>query len=226
MSRAIAQRLERWQQGQFAHLAGFCAVTRYGRVLRINGLLLHCRLPQARIGDLCRVQAAGNTWILAEIIGCDQQDATLSALASLEGISAGAAVESLAAVHQVRVGNDLLGQVLDGFGRALVEGGASAFARAPCEGARAVVCDAPLATQRPRIARALPTGVRAIDGLLTLGEGQRAGLFAGAGCGKTTLLAEIARNVDCDVIVFGLIGERGRELREFLDHELDAGLRA
>lgn len=129
MSRAIAQRLERWQQGQFAHLAGFCAVTRYGRVLRINGLLLHCRLPQARIGDLCRVQAAGNAWILAEIIGCDQQDATLSALASLEGISAGAAVESLAAVHQVRVGNDLLGQVLDGFGRALVEGGASAFAR-------------------------------------------------------------------------------------------------
>ena len=226
MSRAIAQRLERWQQGQFAHLAGFCAVTRYGRILRINGLLLHCRLPQARIGDLCRVQAAGNAWILAEIIGCDQQDATLSALASLEGISAGAAVESLAAVHQVRVGNDLLGQVLDGFGRALVEGGASAFARAPCEGARAVVCDAPLAAQRPRIARALPTGVRAIDGLLTLGEGQRAGLFAGAGCGKTTLLAEIARNVDCDVIVFGLIGERGRELREFLDHELDAGLRA
>ena len=106
MSRAIAQRLERWQQGQFAHLAGFCAVTRYGRVLRINGLLLHCRLPQARMGDLCRVQAAGNTWILAEIIGCDQQDATLSALASLEGISAGAAVESLAAVHQVRVGNE------------------------------------------------------------------------------------------------------------------------
>ena len=226
MSRAIAQRLERWQQGQFAHLAGFCAVTRYGRVLRINGLLLHCRLPQARIGDLCRVQAAGNAWILAEIIGCDQQDATLSALASLEGISAGAAVESLAAVHQVRVGNNLLGQVLDGFGRALVEGGTDAFARVPCEGARAVVCDAPLATQRPRIVRALPTGVRAIDGLLTLGEGQRAGLFAGAGCGKTTLLAEIARNVDCDVIVFGLIGERGRELREFLDHELDAGLRA
>lgn len=208
MSRAIAQRLERWQQGQFAHLAGFCAVTRYGRVLRINGLLLHCRLPQARIGDLCRVQAAGNAWILAEIIGCDQQDATLSALASLEGISAGAAVESLAAVHQVRVGNDLLGQVLDGFGRALVEGGVEAFARVPCEGARAVVCDAPLATQRPRIARALPTGVRAIDGLLTLGEGQRAGLFAGAGCGKTTLLPDhlCCRGVGCgrsDVCRYG-----------------------
>ena len=129
-------------------------------------------------------------------------------------------------MHQVRVGNDLLGQVLDGFGRPLADGCAGAFARPPCDDARAVVCDAPLATHRPRIGRALPTGVRAIDGLLTLGEGQRVGLFAGAGCGKTTLLAEIARNVECDVIVFGLIGERGRELREFLDHELDDGLRA
>ena len=99
------------------------------------------------------------------------------------------------------------------------------FAWRPCEEANAVVCEAPLATQRPRIGRTLPTGVRAIDGLLTLGEGQRVGLFAGAGCGKTTLLAEIARNVECDVIVFGLVGERGRELREFLDHELDEGLR-
>ena len=89
-----------------------------------------------------------------------------------------------------------------------------------------MLCEAPLPTERPRINQALATGVRSIDGLLTLGEGQRVGLFAGAGCGKTTLLAEIARNVSCDVIVFGLIGERGRELREFLDHELDDQLRA
>ncbi|MFJ4088403.1 FliI/YscN family ATPase [Pseudomonas psychrophila] len=207
-------------------LAGFSPVTVCGRVLRVNGMLLQCRLPQARIGDLCQVQTSGNEWILAEIIGFDQQDAMLCALAGLEGIAAGAAVERLGGAHQVRVGNDLLGQVLDGFGRPLSGGGQGAFARPPCKGARAVVCEAPLPTERPRIWRALPTGVRAIDGLLTLGEGQRVGLFAGAGCGKTTLLAEIARNVDCDVIVFGLIGERGRELREFLDHELDDGLRA
>lgn len=226
MNRALAERLECWRQRQVTRLAGFSPVTLCGRVLRINGTLLQCRLPRARMGDLCQVQTQGSAWILAEIIGCDQFDATLSALASLEGISAGAAVESLEAVHQVRVGNDLLGQVLDGFGRPLADGCAGAFARPPCDDARAVVCDAPLATHRPRIGRALPTGVRAIDGLLTLGEGQRVGLFAGAGCGKTTLLAEIARNVECDVIVFGLIGERGRELREFLDHELDDGLRA
>ncbi|MBI0481814.1 EscN/YscN/HrcN family type III secretion system ATPase, partial [Dickeya dianthicola] len=71
-----------------------------------------------------------------------------------------------------------------------------------------------------------PTGMRAIDGLLTIGCGQRVGIFAGAGCGKTTLLAELARNTPCDAIVFGLIGERGRELREFLDHELDDQLRS
>jgi len=221
----IAERLERWRQRQFTHLAGFSPVTLSGRLLRINGMLLQCCLPQARIGELCRVQAGSNAWILAEVIACDQQDATLSALASLEGISAGAAVERLGAVHQVRVGNDLLGQVLDGFGRPLAGGDGGGFAWRPCEEANAVVCEAPLAIQRPRIGRALPTGVRAIDGLLTLGEGQRVGLFAGAGCGKTTLLAEIARNVECDVIVFGLVGERGRELREFLDHELDEGLR-
>ena len=226
MNRAFAERLECWRQRQFTRMAGFSPVTLCGRVLRINGMLLQCRLPHARIGDLCRVQTKGSAWILAEVIGCDQLDATLSTLASLEGLSAGAAVESLGAVHQVRVGNDLLGQVLDGFGRPLAGGCAGAFVWPPCDDARAVVCDAPLATQRPRIGRALPTGVRAIDGLLTLGEGQRVGLFAGAGCGKTTLLAEIARNVECDVIVFGLIGERGRELREFLDHELDDELRA
>ncbi|CCP01826.1 ATP synthase in type III secretion system [Erwinia amylovora Ea644] len=86
--------------------------------------------------------------------------------------------------------------------------------------------DAPPPTERPRITTPLPTGLRAIDGLLTIGNGQRVGIFAGAGCGKTTLLAELARNTPCDAIVFGLIGERGRELREFLDHELDDELRS
>ena len=127
MNGTIAERLERWRQRQFTHLAGFSPVTLSGRLLRINGMLLQCCLPQARIGELCRVQAGSNAWILAEVIACDQQDATLSALASLEGISAGAAVERLGAVHQVRVGNDLLGQVLDGFGRPLAGGDGGAF---------------------------------------------------------------------------------------------------
>jgi len=226
VSQAFEERLESWQQRQSAYLARFSPVTVCGRIQRVNGTLLQCRLPQSRISDLCEVQTADNNWILAEIIGFDQQDAMLSALGSLEGICVGAAVKRLGGAHQICVADSLLGQVLDGFGRPLTGSGWGAFATPSSADAGPVMCEAPLPTERPRINRALSTGIRAIDGLLTLGEGQRVGLFAGAGCGKTTLLAEIARNVDCDVIVFGLIGERGRELREFLDHELDDELRS
>ncbi|TFY86927.1 FliI/YscN family ATPase [Pseudomonas kairouanensis] len=226
MTQDLQARLDAWQLRQATHLAAFAPVAVRGRIQRVNGMLLQCRLPQARIGDLCKVDKAGGDSMLAEIIGFDQQDAVLSALGNLEGVQVGASVERLGVPHRVRVGDDLLGQVLDGFGRPISGEGAGAFVDGDTEAATNVLCEAPLPTERPRISQALATGVRSIDGLLTLGEGQRVGLFAGAGCGKTTLLAEIARNVTCDVIVFGLIGERGRELREFLDHELDEQLRA
>ncbi|MEH6351213.1 FliI/YscN family ATPase [Pseudomonas sp. 3JA] len=226
MTQAAIARLEAWEAGQLAHLRRFAPVMVRGRVQRVSGILLQCRLPGAQIGDLCRVERDAREPLLAEIVGFDQHDALLSALGGLEGVRVGAAVEPLGMPHRVCVGPQLLGQVLDGFGRPLVDGGAGAFAGAHVPNASQVIGEAPAPTARPRIQRPLMTGVRAIDGPLTLGEGQRVGLFAGAGCGKTTLLAEIARNVDCDVIVFGLIGERGRELREFLDHELDDELRA
>jgi type III secretion protein N (ATPase) len=226
VSAELQARLEAWQQRQVQSLATFAPVTMRGRIQRVNGMLLQCRLPQARIGDLCRVEKKQGDYMLAEIIGFDQQDAVLSALGNLEGVQVGAGVERLGVSHRVQVSEALLGQVLDGFGRPITGEGPSAFVEADSPDSSAVLCEAPLPTDRPRINRALATGVRSIDGLLTLGEGQRVGLFAGAGCGKTTLLAEIARNVECDVIVFGLIGERGRELREFLDHELDEQLRS
>ena len=226
MTQDLQGRLDAWQLRQASHLAAFAPVAVRGRIQRVNGMLLQCRLPQARIGDLCKVDKSGGDSMLAEIIGFDHQDAVLSALGNLEGVQVGASVERLGVPHRVRVGDDLLGQVLDGFGRPIAGDGPGAFVDVETQAATNVLCEAPLPTERPRISRALATGVRSIDGLLTLGEGQRVGLFAGAGCGKTTLLAEIARNVECDVIVFGLIGERGRELREFLDHELDDQLRA
>ena len=226
MNLEMQARLDAWQQRQSTLLARFAPVVVRGRIQRVNGMLLQCRLPRARIGDLCEVEKSAGDNMLAEIIGFDHQDALLSALGNLEGVQVGASVQRLAIPHRVRVGDDLLGQVLDGFGRPIAGVGPSAFVDTDDADATAVLCEAPLPTERPRISRALATGVRSIDGLLTLGEGQRVGLFAGAGCGKTTLLAEIARNVECDVIVFGLIGERGRELREFLDHELDDQLRA
>lgn len=226
MANAAAARLQAWESGQRARLQRFAPVAVRGRVQRVNGTLLQCRLPEAQIGDLCQVERDAREPLLAEIVGFDQHDALLSALGGLEGVRVGATVEPLGMPHRVQVGPQLLGQVLDGFGRPLVDGGSGAFADASVLHASVVIGEAPAPTARPRIQHALTTGVRAIDGPLTLGEGQRVGLFAGAGCGKTTLLAEIARNVDCDVIVFGLIGERGRELREFLDHELDDELRA
>lgn len=226
MSDLLRERLEAWQSRQSEALTRFAPVSMRGRVQRVNGMLLQCRLPHARIGDLCQVEKNPGENMLAEIIGFDHQDAVLSALGNLEGVRVGASVERLGVPHRVRVSDELLGQVLDGFGRPIAGDGPSAFAGVDTPDATTVLCEAPLPTERPRISRALATGVRSIDGLMTLGEGQRVGLFAGAGCGKTTLLAEIARNVECDVIVFGLIGERGRELREFLDHELDEQLRA
>ena len=226
MSPDMQARLDAWQQRQSASLATFAPVTVRGRIQRVNGMLLQCRLPQARIGELCQVEKNPGDSMLAEIIGFDQQDAVLSALGNLEGVQVGARVQRLGVPHRVKVSDELLGQVLDGFGRPITGNGPGAFVDTQTEDSTPVLCEAPLPTERPRIHRALATGVRSIDGLLTLGEGQRVGLFAGAGCGKTTLLAEIARNVECDVIVFGLIGERGRELREFLDHELDDQLRA
>jgi type III secretion protein N (ATPase) len=181
---SLQERLDAWQQRQSQALTRFAPVIQRGRIQRVNGMLLQCRLPEARIGDLCRVEKSLGDDMLAEIIGFDQQDAVLSALGNLEGVRVGAGVERLGVPHRVRVGDDLLGQVLDGFGRPIAGEGPSAFVETASGDASPVLCEAPLPTERPRINRALATGVRSIDGLLTLGEGQRVGLFAGAGCGR------------------------------------------
>lgn len=219
--------LDAWTAEYRTHLQGFSAVTVSGRVSAVNGILLECQVPSGRIGDLCRVYKTCGEMMLAEIIGFNADSTLLSALGTPEGIEQGARIEPLGAPHGISVDDSLLGCVLDGFGRLLdgQSGGAFALPGDP-RAIQPVMADALAPTQRPRIDQMLPTGLRAIDAAITLGEGQRVGLFAGAGCGKTTLLAELARNMSADVIVFGLIGERGRELREFLDHELDADLRA
>lgn len=223
---SLSARLDDWFALHQQRLTRFAPVEIYGRITGISGILLESSLPRARIGDLCRIEGKNNTRVLAEVVGFNPQHTLLSALGQLDGIAQGARVTPLYLPHSIRVSDQLLGSVLDGFGRAIEEGSVSAFAQPGETGAKPVLGDAPPPTERPRIDTPLPTGMRAIDGLLTLGVGQRVGIFAGAGCGKTTLLAELARNTPCDVIVFGLIGERGRELREFLDHELDSELRS
>ncbi|WP_338564111.1 type III secretion system ATPase SctN [Erwinia sp. E_sp_B04_7] len=219
--------LDRWFSQHQQRLSRFAPVAVFGRITGISGILLESSLPGARIGDLCRIEGKNNQPVLAEVVGFNPHHTLLSALGQLDGIAQGARVTPLYQPHSIRVSEALLGSVLDGFGRPIEEGSLSAFAQpGDTEGIKPVLGDAPPPTERPRIDTPLPTGMRAIDGLLTLGVGQRVGIFAGAGCGKTTLLAELARNTPCDVIVFGLIGERGRELREFLDHELDSELRS
>jgi len=219
--------LDGWYQQRLHALNAVSAVTASGKITGINGILLESSLPQARIGDLCRVSRSGGEEMMAEVVGFNPQHTLLSALGPLDGVAQGAHVVPLFQPHSIAVSDALLGSVLDGFGRALDEESLSAFALASENPhTTPVLGDAPSPTDRPRIDTALTTGIRAIDGLLTIGVGQRVGVFAGAGCGKTTLLAELARNTPCDAIVFGLIGERGRELREFLDHELDAELRS
>lgn len=229
VSAALAETvpLAEWADAYRARLNKLSPVVASGRVSAVNGILLECQVPAVRIGDLCRVYKTGGEAMLAEIVGFTENCTLLSALGTPEGIEQGARIEPLGVVHSVSVDDSLLGSVLDGFGRRLDGQGDGAFALpGDHRPTQPVICDAIPPTQRPRIVDAMPTGLRAIDAAITLGEGQRVGLFAGAGCGKTTLLAELARNMPCDVIVFGLIGERGRELREFLDHELDDELRA
>lgn len=229
LARALAGLRER-AAGWVAALPAQPGMQVRGRVTQVLGTLVEAAMPSVRIGELCHLQdpADGREPMLAEVCGFTGSAVLLSALSPLEGVSARTMITPLRRSHSVEVGEHLFGCVLDGFGRLQYRAPA-----APAEGDGAgwrvtvpVIRDAPPARERPRITSALPTGVRAIDGLLTLGRGQRVGVFAGPGCGKTTLLASIARNCAADVIVFGLIGERGRELNEFMEHELDPALLA
>jgi len=219
--------LEEWFSERETLFEQFNPVSVHGRITGISGILLEASLPGARIGDLCLIVGKDDAEVMAEVVGFNTENTLLSALGQLNGIAQGARVTPLYQPHKIAVSEALLGSVLDGFGWAMDDESVSAFAfDNDTTDASPVLRNAPPATDRPRISEPLATGVRAIDGMITLGVGQRMGLFAGAGCGKTTLLAEVARNTPCDVIVFGLIGERGRELGEFLQHELDEELRS
>ncbi|HKE00712.1 MAG TPA: FliI/YscN family ATPase [Planctomycetota bacterium] len=192
-----------------------------GSVVKVMGVLAEAGGLPAAIGDLCRIDRAGAPPLLAEVVGLRGDVACLMPYGSLEGVGTGASVLALGRRFDVRAGEGLLGRVLDGFGNPIDGGGALANVR-PVPVHR----DPPPALRRPPITRALTTGVRAIDGCLTVGLGQRIGIFAGSGVGKSTLLAEVARGAIADVAVIALVGERGREVRAFLEEALGAsGLR-
>ncbi|MCL2447487.1 MAG: FliI/YscN family ATPase [Polyangiaceae bacterium] len=196
-----------------ARLAQASSLRPSGRVLGVTGLSLCCSLPGARVGDVLRVHRRGEP-LDCEVVGFDARGAIAVPLGAISGVGLDDEVEATGGPLMVRAGEGMLGRVFDGLGRPS-DGGP------PVAGDLvAVDRDPPAALARRPVTRRFVTGVRAIDGLVTLGEGQRVGLFAGSGVGKSTLLGAIARGASADVVVVGLVGERGREVGEFLERSL------
>ncbi|MFM2450600.1 MAG: hypothetical protein RIS44_3050 [Pseudomonadota bacterium] len=197
---------------------------RIGWVRQLQGLVVDAQGPDASVGELCRIELRSHEEshseeaakaVLAEVVGIKPGHVTLMPYGSLQGVSAGCKVVALGRQSYIGVGPELLGRVVDGFCQPMDE-----LPPALCSEQRSIQA-APLnPLRRPRIQGVLETGVRAIDGLLTLGLGQRVGIFAGSGVGKSTLLGMIAKHVRADVNVIALIGERGREVRDFLEKQL------
>lgn len=195
-----------------------------GRVIQVVGTIIRASVPGVKVGEVCLLR---DPWegseMQAEVIGFTKESVLLTALGQMTGLSAQTEVIPTRRVHMVPVGDTLLGRVLDGLGRPL-----DADVRGPLhpEGYYPVYADPPNPLERRIISKPISLGVRALDGLLTCGEGQRMGIFAAAGGGKSTLLAQIVRNTEAEVTVLALIGERGREVREFLEKDLgEEGLR-
>jgi type III secretion protein N (ATPase) len=197
-----------------ARLGATATVLAVGKVRAVTGLALRATLPAARIGDVVLIRRKGEP-LLGEIVGFDEGETVVLPLGALTGVGPDDPVESTGAPLEVRASEALLGRVMDGLGRPL-------DGRAPLDGGTLVPVDRspPAALERRPVARPLSTGIRVIDGVLTLGEGQRIGLFAGSGVGKSTLLGSIARGTEADVVVVALVGERGREVGDFLEHNL------
>jgi FliI/YscN family ATPase len=187
-------------------------------VLRVVGLLIESEGPRARLGEVCEI-ISGDTVLPAQVVGFRDGTLLTVPLGELAGIRPGDRIIARQGAISVPVGPQLLGRVVDALGRPLDDSPLRLTDRVPLH-------PAPLnPMQRDTVTTPLPTGVRAIDGLLTCGRGQRLGLFGGSGVGKSTLLGMMTRGTAADVIVMALVGERGREVRSFLDHDLGpAGL--
>ena len=200
-----------------AALDGLTPMRVRGRVSDIVGFTVEVEGIPAQLGEMCRIERAGDEPVLGEIVGFRGDRALLMPFGDLRGVQAGARVTSEGALFTVPVGPQLLGRVIDGLGRPIDGlGPLRASFRQPFSGA------SPHVLTRSTIREPLTTGIRAIDGLLTCGRGQRIGIFAGSGVGKSTVLSMIARHSSADVNVIALIGERGREVREFIEGNLGA----
>jgi flagellum-specific ATP synthase/type III secretion protein N (ATPase) len=208
---AAAPNLERYRE----LLQTASPIRAHGRVREITGLLADVAGIPGRLGEMCTIERPGEVPVEAEIVGFKEDRTLVMPLGDLRGVQAGARVHSDGGLFMVPVGPQVLGRVLDGLGRPIDgRGSIAASYRQPRAGG------SPHPLDRRTITESLSTGVRAIDGALTCGLGQRIGIFAGSGVGKSTVLAMIARRASSDVNVIALIGERGREVREFIERDL------
>lgn len=187
-----------------------------GKISQVIGVVVESKGPAARLGEICEIHYSRTTPpVLAEVVGFRENSVLLMPMGEMADIAPGNDVIATGSQLKVKVGPGLLGRVLDGLGN-------------PIDGLGAVDADheasvnrkPPHPLQRRRITEALSFGIKAVDGLLTCGKGQRIGIFAGSGVGKSTLLGMIARNTEADINVIALIGERGREVRDFLERDL------
>lgn len=191
-------------------------LARYGRVTRVVGLVIEAVGLDVGVGELCRINSlSSEDSVLAEVVGFHERGVLLMPLGDLSGLHPGSSVVALGRSFGVDVGPDMLGRVLNGLGHPIDgKGKLATRERVPLAG------EPPHPLERQSIQQPLATSVRAIDGLLTMGRGQRVGIFSGSGVGKSTLLGMIARQATADVNVIALLGERGREVRDFIDHAL------
>ena len=190
--------------------------TRMGKIDKIVGMTVEATGPVSNIGDVCSIGLSDGREVLAEVVGFKENKVLLMPYEDTEGIGFGAKVVNTGRKLEINVCDELIGRTIDALGRPIDGGGP-----VPDSGIRYSVIGQPSnPMNRPRIDTPIEMGVKAIDGFLTIGKGQRMGIFAGSGVGKSTLMGMIARNVKADVNVISLVGERGREVVEFLERDL------
>ncbi len=190
-------------------------VRKTGKVERVAGMTIESIGPAVKFGELCKIRREGGEYLFAEVVGINKNRLILMPIGDLRGVTVGAQVIDAGGGMNVAVGEELLGRVISGTGEPL-DGKGPIFTKKqyPVDSRPVNPLD------RSLITKPLSVGIRAIDGLLTVGRGQRIGIFSGSGVGKSTLIAMMARFTNADVNVIALIGERGREVRDFVDKEL------
>jgi flagellum-specific ATP synthase len=188
-----------------------------GKVTQVVGLVIEGHCPDTSVGSLCRVHPADGPPIPAEVVGFRDNKTLLMPLGELRGVGLGSSITVLRQKSSMKVGQGMLGRVIDGLG-APIDGKGPIVAEEECP----IYATPVNPLKREPIRKPLNLGIRAINGLLTCGQGQRIGIMAGSGVGKSTMLGMIARYTDADINVIALIGERGRELREFIEKDLQA----